>query len=106
MRLKTAAEMFVIAIEPKESLQSQEASVEVTNINEDINEVLSKIAEYSNSYEDVLSYTSSWLPGKGFQIQRPPSRKALWTLRRPKTAPKPLFKNCRFVAKNEFLYQL
>ena len=46
------------------------------SIEKDINEILRRIAEYRNMYEDVLSFTSSWHPGHVSQFRQPPSRAA------------------------------
>ena len=74
---KSVAQAFLrIATELKELLQSQGASAEVCEIDKNINEVLARIASFRHTYEDVLSFTSSWHPGCGSQVQRPPSRAA------------------------------
>ena len=77
VNFKSSVDAFItIASELKELLQSQGASAEVGSIDKDINEALGRIAEYRNTYEDVLSLTSSLHPGYGSQVQRPPSRAA------------------------------
>ena len=57
-------------------MQSQGASAEVGSIDKDNNEILRRISEYRDMYDDVLSFTSSWHPGHGSQFRQPPSRAA------------------------------
>lgn len=56
-----------VATELKQSAQTQGASAEGADIDEQLNEILSCKAHFRNLYEDVLSYTSSWHPGQGSQ---------------------------------------